>query len=62
MLPRGIQSVPGLRPDARPSERFEQFARMIVSASKADADREMEKSGTRKKSSKLPDKKRNGFL
>jgi len=46
--PRAIQGVPGLNPDSAPSERFEKFARMIVSVPKAEADREMEESGLKK--------------
>lgn len=52
MRPRAIQSVPGLKSDDSPSERFEQFARMIVSVPKAEADREMGKSGLGKKTPK----------
>jgi len=47
--PRTISRVPGLDPKASPSERFQQFARMIVSVPKAEADKEMGKSGLRKK-------------
>lgn len=49
MRPRAITSVPGLKEDSTPSERFERFARMIVSVPKVEADREMEKSGLGKK-------------
>ena len=45
MRPRAIQGVPGLNPNGSPSERFEQFARMIVRVPKAEADKEMGKSG-----------------
>ena len=48
MRPRAIQTVPGLNPDSSPFERFREFARMIVSVPKAEADREMEKSGLKK--------------
>ena len=40
MRPRAIQGVPGLNSDASPFERFQQFARMIVSVPKAEADKE----------------------
>ncbi len=43
MRPRAIQGVPGLKPISSPSDRFEQFARMIVSVPKTEAGREMEK-------------------
>jgi len=46
--PRAIQTVPGLPPDGSPFERFREFARMIVSVPKSEADREMSKSGLRK--------------
>jgi hypothetical protein len=49
MRPRAIAGVPGLDPKASPFERFQQFARMIVSVPKAEADRAMEKSGLMKK-------------
>jgi hypothetical protein len=62
MGPRAIPSALGLKPDGRPSARFEQFAQMIVSVQKADADREIDKSGVRKKSSKLLEKRRNSFV
>jgi hypothetical protein len=47
--PRAICDVPGLDPTASPAERFQKFARMIVSVPKEEADREMKKSGLRKK-------------
>jgi hypothetical protein len=49
MCPRATLSVPGLKAESSPSERFEQFARMIASVPKAEADREMEKSGIGRK-------------
>ena len=52
MRPRAISGVPGLDPKASPFERFQEFARMIVSVPKAEADREMKKSGLKKKPSK----------
>ena len=54
MRPRAIQDVPGLKADSSPSERFEQFARMIISVPKAEADREMEQSGLKKYGSVRP--------
>jgi len=45
--PCAIQTVPGLPPDGSSFERFREFARMIVSVSKPEVDREMEKSGLR---------------
>ena len=64
MRPRAIQSVPGLKPDSSPAERFERFARMIVSVPKVEADREMEQSGLKKYGSvrpSRPSKKRRGI-
>lgn len=49
MRPRAISGVSGLDPRASPSERFQKFAQMIVSVPKAEADKEMEKSGLGKK-------------
>jgi hypothetical protein len=46
MRPRLTASVPGLEnPSLSPYARFERFARMIVSVPKAEADKEMNKSG-----------------
>jgi hypothetical protein len=36
---RAIQSVPGLNPNTNPFERSEQFARMIISVPKEEADK-----------------------
>jgi len=43
MRPRLISGVPGLKPDSTPFERLEQFARMIVSVPKKEADKETAK-------------------
>ena len=54
MRPCAIQGIAGLSEDTSPSERFEQFAQMIVSVPKAEADREMEKSGVKKYTTTKP--------
>lgn len=48
MRPRAIQSVPGLDPNGSPFDRLTQFARMIVSVPKAEADKEMKKSALKR--------------
>jgi len=48
MRPRAIQTVPGLKAESSPGERFMDFSRMIVSVPKAEADRAMEESGLKK--------------
>jgi hypothetical protein len=55
--PRSIPGVPGLDPSDSPAERFQTFARMIVSVPKEEADREMGKSGLRKRKAKVQAKK-----
>jgi hypothetical protein len=43
MRPRAIQGVPGLDSRGSPFERFKQFARMLATVSKAEADKGTEK-------------------
>jgi hypothetical protein len=47
MRPRGIQSVPGLDPAANPFDRFKQFARMLATVFKNEADKEMNRDSTK---------------
>lgn len=51
MRPRIIPDAPGLDRELGAFDRFERFARMIVTVPKAEAEREMGKSGLRKKPS-----------
>ena len=53
MRPRLIASVPGLSDSSlTPFERFEKFARIIVSVPKEEADKETKKSELTKRKSK----------
>jgi len=58
MRPRAIQAVPGLDPNATPFERLEKFARMIIRTPKAEADKEIEGTDSRKPRTVLRKKKR----
>jgi hypothetical protein len=56
--PRAIQGVPGLDPNARPFERFTQFARLIAAVPKTEVEKMTKKSGLAKNGAGL--KKRKG--
>ena len=47
MRPRAIQGVPGLNSAATPFDRFKQFARMLATVSKTEADKEMKRDSMR---------------
>ncbi len=53
MRPPAISNAQVPNQDLSPFERFREFARMVVSVPKAEADREMEKSGLRASRAKL---------
>jgi hypothetical protein len=49
MRPRLIDRVPGLDSGATPFERLQKFAQMIVKVPKAEADKEISKTGSEKR-------------